>query len=221
MSKPEEYTGEVSSKNEFLKNIFEILESLVMAIVCVVVLFTFVARLSIVDGQSMNPTLDEKDFLIVSDPFFTYQPKNGDIVVIHPHNHNPIVKRVIATEGQEIKFVYSPSNLDYDGVFEVYVDGEKLDESYVQYIFSFYDENGQKKKISYIPPREDSFVEVANGSLITATATVPEGCVFVMGDNRNNSLDSRSNNIGFIKEELILGKVVFRLLPFQKIGIIK
>ena len=191
----EDYTTEVKSKSKALASLYESLESIVFAIVLVLFLFTFVAKLSIVEGTSMVPTLHDRDYLIVSNTFFSYEPEQGDVVVIQSEKHEgALVKRVIATGGQQVHISY---NAPFDGSFKIYVDGELYEDVHANFDGPLY----------LIP----DFYEYKT--------TVPEGEVFVLGDNRNVSLDSRS--LGTFKESEILGKVVFRLLPFQNIGAIK
>ena len=161
------------------------LQCIVSALVVCILLFTFVFRVIGVVGSSMVPTLENGDRLIVSKLFL--EPKYGDIVVLRKREfkEEPIIKRVIATEGQTV-------DIDFDeGV--VYVDNVALDEPYVN---------------ALVHERED----------FTEPITVPEGCIFVMGDNRNRSTDSRYASIGCVDERLLIGKAYFRLFPFSKIG---
>ena len=146
---------------------------------------TFCFRVIDVDGTSMEPTLIDTDKVVITDLFYT--PKDGDIVIIsHATNYNkPLVKRVIATAGQDVQ-------IDYDKN-EVYVDGQKLDELYIQGITVPGD----------IPANE------LNG-------VVPEGKVFVMGDNRRVSLDSRYKEIGYIDEDSIIGKAQLDIIPHKR-----
>ena len=131
----EKYTEDNLKPSKLFKGIFDILESLSYAIIVVILLFTFLAKLTVVDGSSMENTLYHGQYLVVTDPFFTYSPSQGDIVVIQgdfvgdKYDH-PIVKRVIATEGQESKIVYERSKM------LVYVDGQLLEEEYAKYISS-------------------------------------------------------------------------------------
>ena len=161
------------------------LQCIVSALVAAILIFTFFARTITVVGSSMVPTLEEGNLLIVSKLF--YQPKYGDIVVLRKESFmtDPIVKRVIATEGQTV-------DIDFEaGV--VYVDGVALDEPYVN---------------STTNEREN----------FTEPVTVPEGCVFVMGDNRNRSTDSRSAAIGCVDTRYIIGKALLRLAPLSQFG---
>lgn len=147
---------------------------------------TFVIKLAVVDGRSMYPTLHDRQLLLVLRP--GYQPKQGDVVVIHTgngiFNRDYIVKRVIATEGQTVK-------IDYD-LNEVSVDNVTLAEPYLNF------EEGDP-----MLPRDDRSV---------VSDAVPEGCVFVMGDNRNHSADSRSEKYGMIDKSRIVGRVVLPVL---------
>lgn len=143
-----------------------------------------------VNGESMRDTLQNGDLLIVS--LLGYTPEGGDIIVCQSETYGldrPLVKRVIATAGQTVSIDYTD--------WTVTVDGEALEEDYIL--------------------KREGF-DMLRSNYLPETFTVPEGKVFVMGDNRNNSKDSRSSEIGFIDERYILGKVVLRLLPFSKFG---
>lgn len=232
----EDFSKQEHRASKSFKSFFDVVESFIYAIIAVLIIFTFFARLTVVDGPSMNSTLQHGDYLIVANVFFTYEPDNGDIVVIHGDfenyynhkydgynhfmNHNyssPIVKRVIATEGQKVKIDYNTN--------EVFVDDTKLDEDYAQYIEYYrtaitlgeyrYDENGDVIRDKNGDPIYFSLFDEGNAVF---SATVPEGCVFVLGDNRDHSADSRLNEIGFIPKEFIIGKAVFRLIPFSNMG---
>ncbi|MBE6797157.1 MAG: signal peptidase I [Ruminococcaceae bacterium] len=184
-----------NEKSTFKADFFDWLEILVTAIVLLVVLFTFIFKVVTIDGPSMENTLHNGERIVISN--IGADAKSGDIVVISRNQNNivadtdaaaPIIKRVIATEGQIV-------DIDFEtGV--VYVDGVALDESYVK------------------TPTNVKFD-------INFPVSVPEDCVFVLGDNRNNSTDSRSSLIGdhgMIDKRYILGKVVLRVLPFDKFG---
>ena len=191
---------ENEKKNSLFTSFLEIAESFVIAVACVVFVFLFIARLSVVSGDSMNNTLLNNDYLVVVNLFGTYEPDNGDIVVIHgdyEYYNKPLVKRVIATEGQKIDINCQTR--------QVYIDGELISEDYAYY------EPGLPFRI---PETEGGSYNPATGIF---SATVPEGCVFVLGDNRSDSLDSRSTEIGCIDERYIIGKVVFGISPFGKV----
>lgn len=167
--------------------IFDFAELIVITLAILILITVFLFRQTIVSGDSMTPTLKENEHLIISDFFYT--PKTGDIVVFQIEDeiderytqlskNEPLIKRVIATEGQTVRIEAGT----------VYVDGKALSEKYV-----FYND------LRYMPER-----------------TVPEGHIFVMGDCRINSLDSRY--FGEIDERTVIGKVLFRILPFSEFG---
>lgn len=172
-----------------VRSAFDIVEMFVFAMAFVLIAMAFCFRHSVVDGGSMENTLHDGEHLIISDLFYT--PKQGDIVVVqdlskkdlHPELTKPIVKRVIATEGQTVMILPSGA---------VYVDGELLDEDYV-----------------YIDDRDYLYKEIA--------IVVPKDSVFLMGDHRNVSLDSRSS-AGAFSEDAILGKVILRFAPLDRFG---
>lgn len=181
------------NKQSVSEEIMDWLESLVLSVFIVLLVFTFICRQVSVDGPSMKPTLigsEENtnqiaDRLIISHLY--EKPKQGDIVVIRCDKLNEnIIKRVIAVEGQTV-------DINFD-TGEVKVNGQKLVEPYINEPTTL-DEKGFKYPV-----------------------TVPQGHVFVMGDNRNHSTDSRSEMVGFVDVETILGKAVFRVYPFEKMG---
>ena len=167
------------------REIFEWVRTLAIAALAAVALFVFFFRFVMVEGVSMEPTLQNGDQLIMLSLFYT--PENGDIVILSDKTglDKPLVKRVIATGGQTVE-------LDGGTVF---VDGEPLTEPYVP----------------------EAWVDEGN---LTYPLTVPEGSVFVMGDNRNHSTDSRSSSIGLVDEDEVLGKIIFRIFPLSRIGLI-
>ena len=178
--------------------IFDWLEILVHAIIAVVICFSFLFRIATIDGPSMNDTLYHGEKVIITNLF--YEPKVGDIVVISRNkensiftmneNNTPIIKRIIALEGQTVRIDFE------EGI--VYVDEIALDEPYTR------TPTNAKYDIDFSTPQ-----------------MVPEGCVFVLGDNRNESLDSRSSQIGeygMVDTRYILGHAIYRILPFDKMG---
>ena len=162
------------------RGLFEWLELFVWVIGITLLIFSVFLRVAVVDGDSMQSTLHSGDTLLLSN--FGYTPEKGDIIVFQvagsDHSH-PVVKRVIATEGDTV-------DIDFDG-WAVSVNGEALEESYVT--------------------KADSAMERGN---IAFPLTVPKGCVFVLGDNRNASWDSRYSAVGCVDTRAILGKVLIR-----------
>ena len=170
-------------------DLYEWIQSLMTALVICMAVFIFCVRTIDVSGSSMFPTLHDGDKMLVSN--LLYKPKAGDIVVFKTDNYDPeraLVKRVIATEGQEI-------SIDFDrGV--VYIDGLPVEEDYIAEL--------TKTKLDFIGPQ-----------------TVPEGCIFVMGDNRNASTDSRKKEIGMVDNRMLLGRAYYVLFPVNDMGWIK
>lgn len=171
-------------------SVLEWVGELVGALVVISLVFTFVARIITVNGRSMEPNYNDGDRVIVVDDLFGV--KQGDVVVITNVLSEPIIKRVIATEGQVVDF-------DYDRG-AVLVDGEVVDET------KFGLQNGI------------TTVSYASESLLEFPQEVPEGCIFVLGDHRDISEDSRYADVGMIDRRNILGKAVLFLFPFSKFG---
>ena len=175
-------TQEASPEKEEGRDLYEWAQALVCSVLAVVLLFTFVIRLIGVDGHSMVPTLQDGDRLLVLNAMLDSDYQYGDIVVLRKDTflEEPIVKRVIATEGQTVDIDFNTGT--------VYVDGELLEEDYIN---------------------EPTYVEEGTEFPLT----VPEGSIFVMGDNRNHSSDSRSSDLGTVDIRYVIGKAVFLLFP--------
>lgn len=169
-------------------SLFDIFEMFAICTAVILLLFSYATRLTVVEGESMEDTLHDEDYLIVQD--IGYTPARGDIVVIHKIDaqpyHNPIIKRVIAIEGDTV-------DIDFDS-WTVYVNGEALDEPYVNL------DPGHLYCEQDLP------------------LTVEEGKVFVLGDHRNHSADSRTKQLGQIDERCVIGRAVLRILPIEKFG---
>ena len=170
--------------NAFLSNLHDI----VFLVAGVLLVFSLLFRIVIVSGPSMKNTLVDGDWLLLAGNVFYNDPKQGDIIVACKNSYDngtPIIKRVIATEGQTV-------DIDFDeGV--VYVDGVALDEPY-------------------------TLTETNLFEGVAFPLTVDEGCIFVLGDNRNESKDSRSTEIGLIDKREVLGKAIFVIFPGNEKG---
>ncbi len=216
----ENYTEEILKPSKGVKNFFDLLEPIVYALIAVVIISIFVARLTVVDGASMESTLHNGEYIVVSDFMLSYKPKQGDIVVVQgdfegEYYDKPIVKRVIATGGQAVRIEfrdgYEQSALVYvDGVLyetpNAIYDGDLMT---YEYFYLGYDIDGTSR-------------ENANPNYNYETKvyeiTVPDGKLFLMGDNRYHSADSRIKEIGCVPQKYIIGKAIFRLTPFSKMG---
>lgn len=165
------------------RDLYEWVQSLVGSVLVVVAIFTFVIRMMGVDGHSMLNTLQHGDRLLVVNSMLYHDYKYGDIVILRKNgvfDDDPIVKRVIAVEGQTVDIDFA------EGI--VYVDGEALEEDYI---------------------REPTYT--AEGTEFPLT--VPEGSIFVMGDNRNGSSDSRDYRLGTVDTRYVIGKAAFLIFP--------
>lgn len=177
------------AEGRFSSELFSWGESLMAVLIFFVVVFTFFVRLIGVDGTSMYPTLQDRSIMLVSN--LNYTPEKGDIVILRKegfYSDQPIVKRVIATGGDTV---------DIDPVTgDVIVNGEVLDEPYIF------------EKINTLERMGD----------LTYPQTVPEGCIYVLGDNRNGSTDSRWSSLGMVDERYVLGHVISVVFPFSDFG---
>ena len=172
-----------TEKTEGSGSVLEYLHDVVYILALILVVFTFCVRVVIVSGSSMFNTLVDGDYLLLINRPLCGELEQGDIVVASMERFKdgePIVKRVVATEGQTV-------DIDFRAGI-VYVDGVALEEEYI-----------------YTP------THLAEG--MEFPLVVEEGCLFLMGDNRGDSRDSRAPEIGLVDEREILGRAVFLLMP--------
>ena len=178
--------------------IYTLIHDLAYILAAITLIFVFAVRLVGVSGSSMYPTLvgaeesyrTRGDYLALMSNVLYSDYEKGDIIVAclpSFESGKPIVKRVIATEGQTVDF-----RPDESGQWRVYVDGEALDEPYIR-----------------------EAMTATGYRTLDFPATVPEGCYFAMGDNRNNSADSRYPDIGMIDGRYIVGKALMVVMPGQ------
>lgn len=184
----DEETRRLFEKRSSRRELVEWIESLLFAFVLIVLIYTFFFRIITISGSSMENTLQHNDRVIVQG--IAYEPKHGDVIVVDSFTDygEPLVKRVIAMEGDEVDIDFSTG--------EVFVNGKVIDEPYLG-------------------------SETLTQHDVRFPLTVDRGCLFVLGDNREVSLDSRSKEVGLIDERDVLGKVVFRLFPLSEMGGVK
>lgn len=172
--------------------VYSWIQPVLFALAVLILVSTFLGRLIGVDGDSMLPTLHNGDMLVLQS--VGYSPKSGDVVVLS----TPTFRGGAALVKRVIATGGQRLDIDYDaGV--VYVDGVALEENYL----------GETMR----RPSFDHY---------DYPITVPEGCVFVMGDNRNNSSDSRCDGfperIGMVDQRRVLGRVCWIIFPFSRFG---
>lgn len=178
------------------KELVEWLGVVASALIIVVVLFGFVFRVAVISGDSMKNTLFSSDVVVITN--LNYTPKQGDIVVVSRNVENT-PESMREENGPIIKRVIATEfqivNIDFE-TGTVYVDNTPLNEPYIS------------------TPTVDQYD-------VQFPVTVPEGCIFVLGDNRSVSLDSRSSRIGdggMIDTRYVLGHAVYRIFPFNRLG---
>ena len=165
------------------RDLYEWIQSLVGSVLVVVAIFTFGIRMLGVDGHSMLNTLQHGDRLMVVNPIFYHDYKYGDIVILR--------KTGVFDNEPIVKRVIATGGQTVDIDFNegvVYVDGEALEEDYI---------------------REPTYT--AEGTEFPLT--VPEGSIFVMGDNRNHSSDSRDASLGTVDTRYVIGRAVILAFP--------
>ena len=183
------------------KSVVLYLHDWLFLLIAIFLLFLLVFRVIVVSQDSMFSTLWDGDYLLLLNNVFYHEPEQGDIVVISKKTFDdgrPIIKRIIATEGQTV-------DIDFENGI-VYVDGEALQEDYINNL-------------------------TTNDEGMAFPLTVEDNCIFVLGDNRGVSLDSRSPQIGQIDRREILGKALFLMIPgthhgqfpqdFSRIGVVQ
>ena len=176
---------------KFAKSVIVYLHDLAYLLAIIMLLFLLFFRVVVVSGSSMKDTLVDGDYLLLLSNTFYTQPQQGDIIVASKDsfdNGDPIIKRVIAVAGQWV-------DIDYE-TGTVYVDGVAIEES------------------GYI---SSATIKPWNGAT-EFPLQVAENCIFVMGDNRSNSHDSRNADIGMIDCREVLGKAIFLFLPGTQKG---
>lgn len=181
-----------SKKSSFWKGFIEQVELIVVAFAVIILIFSFVTRTCEVSGTSMENTLYNKETVLISNLFYT--PERNDIIVFHQTGdkyNEPIVKRVIGIPGDTVKIEYSNNTMKVT-VTDSNGNSEVLNEDYIKYTATRY--------------------------YSSSTTYVEEGHLFVMGDNRSVSADSRSPDIGLVDQRRVLGKVILRLTPFSRFG---
>ncbi len=211
---PNDKESNKQKKSGFASGLFDYLEIFVVSIAAVLLLFTFGARLCRVDGGSMKNSFEDGQMLIISNFFYT--PDNGDVIVFHQIEYfqKPLVKRVIATGGQtvtinfekksiEIKNTKTGEPVDFNDEFATYYNPDETDYGDRYAWENNWEHSELYKKVNAVYNEQDG----------SYTFDVPEGMLFVMGDNRNNSSDSRL--LGFIDERTVLGKAIVRVKPFD------
>ena len=179
----EQETKPAKKKLTPAQSFFKDMRDILVIVTVFMLVYVLFFRAVVVVGDSMYDTLVSGDYLLVLNNMVYKNPKQGDIIVASKDSFRDgecIIKRVIATEGQEV-------NIDFQ-TGKVYVDGELLDEPYL-----------------FTPTKRPEGMKFP--------LTVDEGCLFVMGDNRMDSMDSRDPVIGLIDEREVLGKAIFLLMP--------
>jgi len=168
-----------------------VLVTIIIGVVITVLLYPIIFINYVVDGESMEPTLHDGNKLMVNKVIYDLQEVDRfDVIVFHVNKNEDFVKRVIGLPEDELEYKND----------RLYVNGKYIEEEYLE---------------PYKKEHGDAFyTEDFDLQEVTGTKKVPENSLFVMGDNRNNSLDSRS--FGFIEIDQIVGKVDLKYWPLEE-----
>ncbi|MEJ7542345.1 signal peptidase I [Staphylococcus intermedius] len=149
-----------------------------------------------VNGASMHPTFETGDRVIVnklSKKLNTLQ--HGDVIVFHEDADRDFIKRIIGVPGDQVKYQND----------QLYINGQKINEPYLK-------SNQKEKAAEFLTENFDvSDIEGSDGR-----TTIPQGHYLVLGDNRMNSIDSRSFTVGFVAHESIVGEAFLRYWPLER-----
>lgn len=192
---PDSTPSSPQKKTSLFKSTIEQIELIIIAFAIIILIFSFVTRTCEVSGASMEDTLYHKETVLISNLF--YSPERGDIIVFHQTGekyNEPIVKRVIGLPGDTVKIEYINNSMLVT-VTDAQGNSQTLEEDYIKY--------------------------TQTGFYSNSVTYVEDGHLFVLGDNRSVSADSRSQDIGQIDQRRILGKVILRLTPFSRFGAVK
>ncbi|MDP4448389.1 signal peptidase I [Staphylococcus hyicus] len=177
------------------KETFEWIISILLAVLAVFLIMKYLFVTYNVSGLSMYPTFDDKDRVIVSKISKTFNHiEHGDIIVFHQKKHQDFIKRVIAKEGDSV--IYKDDVL--------YINNKEVKEPYL--------DSNKKNKLGNQLTNDFTLSDI-NGA---EGSTIPKNHFLVLGDNRENSLDSRDKGVGLIRKDQIVGKVIFRFLPLNE-----
>ncbi len=212
----------VTSKAKSIgREIFEWAYSIVIAIIIAFLIKGFLFDIVRVDGPSMAPTLTHNDRLIITK--LAYDPEAGDIVILDSNytDREEYFDAVAKSKGKD--------NLNF---FEKFIEGFNLPDSLnkIYYVKRIIATEGQTVDLIdgavYVDGKKLDEPYYTGETYPTDSATiypytVSEGCVFVMGDNRGNSLDSRASRLGEVDEDAILGKSQIRIWPLNSLGLTK
>lgn len=178
------------------KEIIEWIVALAIGIIITIILTVFIGTSYTVSGESMHPTFEDKDKVIVSKiSKILNHIDSGDVIIFHANYKSDYIKRLIGKPGDTVKYKKD----------QLYINDKKVKEPYLS-------ENKKYKNGKYLT--EDFNSKTLNGA--NGKAKIPEDKYLVLGDNRQNSNDSRYKDVGLIDKKQIVGKVMFRYWPFDK-----
>lgn len=181
-------------ETNIVKEIISWIIYFIIIIAATYLIVTYVGQRTKVSGESMQPTLQDGDNLIVDKISYRFRDPERFEIIVFPYQYEDetyYIKRIIGIPGDTIQIIQ-----DEDGVF-VYINGERLGEDYINEEMDF-----------------------ARAGIAQEPITLGEDEYFVMGDNRNHSSDSRETNVGILKREDLVGRAWLRIWPLESIGVI-
>lgn len=176
------------------------LKALIIALFLVWLVRSFLIIPIEVDGPSMEPTLNNSDYLIAEKVSYRFSdPKRFDIVIFHATEEKDYIKRIIGLPGEVVEYRDD----------QLYINDQLIEEPYLKALLA-----QRQSESNYTA--DFSLTE----DILGQYETIPDGYYLVLGDNRSNSTDSRSDLVGLISEEDIIGQARFIYWPFKRVGVV-